>query len=1299
MKVDGDDFYVTTTALSLKDHRGLTISNLNMLFSSTANQMRLENLILETPDSKIEGEILFSYEDGGLDDFENKVDIDAIFRKAIVSTNDLIPFYNEFGKNQKIKLKNTKVIGTLNDFKIININASGLDRSIIQGNIRIKDVLSDSDKFYLEADFDNLSTNYYDLINLLPNILGESLPKELYQFGSVKIKGNSIVTTKDVDLDVEVFSHLGKINAFVLLNGLDNIKNAEYNGNVISNNFNVGQLLNKKALGNAGFDIHVDGKGFTLANLDTKVEGEINKLEFNGYTYTKLNVMGILKDPVFDGKLISNDPNAKFKFNGVVDASKEINNYDFVTSVEHADLKRLNLFGRDSLSVFNGNVMMKMKGTNINNMFGTISFEKTLYKNQNSDYYFEDFTITSSFDDQNVRTITMNSPDIIEGSVKGVFRFENVYDLFRNSIGSLYTNFEASEVTVNEFMEFNFNIYNKIVEVFFPKIEFAPNTFIKGKVESNDSEFKLTFKSPSIKTFDSFMKAVDVQIDNKNPLFNTYIAIGSVYTKQYNISKFSLINVTLNDTLHMRSEFKGGLENEDEFNLAFYHTINEENNSVLGFKKSDFLFKGYKWGINQEKSKAKNQIIFDNNFRQVDINSIKLNHENEEINIDGIAIGKDYKDIKVNFNDVDFNKITPNIDGLVLGGRVVGDLSIFQDNGKYFPSSTIVIKDLSVNNDKLGELKFNVSGNEELTRFSVNSKLVNNKLKTMSAIGFVNVSETNSNMDIDVNFNSLDISGFSALGEGIFSDLRGEVSGDVNVSGSYKNPSIDGVLSLNKSGLKIPYLNIDLDFDKDARVILKKQQFIFDNINVIDTKYNTEAVLGGFIEHQGFSKWRLALDIIAKNRFLVLDTVENEESLYYGTGFISGEASIKGPINEIVIDVNAKTEKGTVFNIPLNETESIGDNSFIHFLSPEEKKARLRGKEIVLKEIKGLELNFELDVTHDAEVEVVIDKNTGSSLKGRGAGTLLIEINTNGKFKMWGDFVAYQGTYNFRYGAFVEKVFKVREGGTINWEGNPLNARLDLDAIYKTEANPAILLENATLNRKTPVEVIVDLKGELEKPNIKFEIQFPNMSSVVKSELESKLESDSDKSLQAISLLTQGQFYNELKVGSNAVTGNLVERASSLVNDIFSDKEDKFQVGLNYVKGEKFKEEETSDEVGVTVSTKINNRILINGSVGVPIGGVSESAIVGNVEVEYLFNEEGSLKGKIFNRENDIQYIGETQGYKQGAGLSYSVDFDDFNELLSKILKKKKTEDSLINPIDTIKVEKPKFINFTDKKE
>jgi len=412
------------------------------------------------------------------------------------------------------------------------------------------------------------------------------------------------------------------------------------------------------------------------------------------------------------------------------------------------------------------------------------------------------------------------------------------------------------------------------------------------------------------------------------------------------------------------------------------------------------------------------------------------------------------------------------------------------------------------------------------------------------------------------------------------------------------------------------------------------------------------------------------LDIDAPERLVVLDTEATEDALYYGTAFISGNASIKGPTEELKIDVTATTESGTVFKIPLSDTETIGDNSFIYFLTREEKIAREQGKEVETKPVKGLELVFDLDVTNDAEVEIVVDQNSGSTLRGRGAGTLLIEINTNGKFNMWGDFVAYEGVYNFKYGGLVQKEFQVVSGGNITWDGSPTRANLNVRALYETSANPAILLENPTINRNIPIEVYINLNGELTSTDLTFDIEYPNLSSVVKSELEYRISDRQNTELQALSLITQGSFYSQTSRGQNAPGNLLLERASGLFDDIFSDEDGKFKVGVNYVQGDRTPDQDVADRFGVTLSTQISKRILLNGRVGVPVGGVTESVVVGNVEIDLLLNEDGSLRATLFNRENNIQYIGEQLGYTQGVGLSYSVDFDTFRELINKILNK-----------------------------
>jgi hypothetical protein len=98
--------------------------------------------------------------------------------------------------------------------------------------------------------------------------------------------------------------------------------------------------------------------------------------------------------------------------------------------------------------------------------------------------------------------------------------------------------------------------------------------------------------------------------------------------------------------------------------------------------------------------------------------------------------------------------------------------------------------------------------------------------------------------------------------------------------------------------------------------------------------------------------------------------------------------------------------------------------------------------------------------------------------------------------------------------------------------------------------------------------------------------------------------------------------------------------------------------------------------MGITISTKISERILINGKVGVPVGGSTDTTIAGDIEVQWLVNEDGSLRMKFFNREADLQFIGEDQTFEQGVGLTYSVNFDTFSELVNKLFHKKLTLES-----------------------
>ncbi|MDT0294362.1 translocation/assembly module TamB domain-containing protein [Mesonia ostreae] len=1276
--VDNSDVYVDINSLNGMEARGIPIKNLQTKFSYTSKLMRLKDLSLKTEESSIVGDLKFKYKDPeDFSDFENEVQLEAKLQTSSISTNDLTVFYEEFGKEKTFTFEGN-ISGTLNDLNLENWHMRGMDRSVIDGNLNLKNMLAqDPSNFVLEGDFNQLSTNYYDLVNLLPRVLGNTLPRELIEIGNINLSGYIKATPTTISTNSRVNSQLGNAILKVDLGALNDPDFATYKGNVVFKDFNLGRLLGYDELGKTSFNLKVDGTGFNPNTLNTKLNGNIEKLRFNAYTYKNIKVSGTLKNPYFNGNLVIDDPNLQFDFNGLIDVSEEQNVYDFNAHVAYADLYRLNFVNRDTLAIFKGNVEMNMRGTTIDDAEGEILLKGASYKNQNTVYNFEEFIVTSSFKEE-VRKITINSPDIISGEVVGKFNLREVPALFKNSIGNLYANYEPIPIESNQYLDFNFDIYNKIVEVVSPDVKLSSNTFIRGSVESEEDEFKLTFKSPEMEIFKNKLEEINVQIDNSNPLFNAYVEVDSISTKFYNASKFNLINVTLRDTLFVRTEFKGGENNDDDFNLSFYHTINEDNKSVVGFRKSNFKFKEAKWYLNQKNLKNQ-KLVFDNEFKTFELDTLLISHKNELIKFSGELTDSTYKNFHADFSQVDLKKITPYLDSLDLGGIVNGELNFLQKKGVYYPSSSLNIKNVSINDTDYGNLDLSIEGNKSLTSYQIDVILKNEEYEFLKAKGGINVSAEDSNIDLVVDLDKFKLDAFSALGGDVISNIRGEASGQAKISGDYSNPDISGRLTLEKAGAKIPYLNVDLDFEQNAIVDLSNQEFLFNKIDVTDVKYKTKGVLNGTISHQKFSKWELDLSINAPDRLLVLDTEATEESLYYGTGFINGSASIKGPTDELKITVNAKTEKGTIFKIPLNDTETIGDNSFIYFLTREEKIAREQGKEIETKPVKGLELVFDLDVTNDAEVEIVVDQNSGSSLRGRGAGTILIEINTNGKFNMWGDFVAYEGVYNFKYGGLVQKEFQVVSGGNLTWDGSPTRANLNVRAMYETSANPAILLENPTINRNIPVEVFINLEGELTEADLSFDIEYPNLSSVVKSELEYRISDRQSTELQALSLITQGSFYSQNAPGQNAAPGNLlIERASGLFDDIFSDEDGKFKVGINYVQGARTQDQDVADRFGITLSTQISKRILLNGRVGVPVGGVTESVVVGNVEIDLLLNEDGTLRAKLFNRENNIQYIGEQLGYTQGVGLSYSVDFDTFKELIRKMLNQETEKEKKI---------------------
>jgi TamB, inner membrane protein subunit of TAM complex len=1298
-KLYGSEINTTINKLSCFYNNGLFIGNLSTKFSYTKKKMGIENLDLTTKQSMVKGDIFMNYKIEDFQDFINRVQFDAEIYLSKIATNDIRHFTKVMGKDIFFNTK-AKIKGTLNDLTLRKLNLYDSRNTHVKGWINLKNIFPESgQQFAMNGKFEKLTSSYADLVALVPDVLEKKLPVILKKLGTFTLVGNTQVSTKTLDADFTLTTALGNIKSNLKMKNIDFIDRASYSGNVVLNDFDLGEFLDRKDLRKVTLDLDIDGKGFTKKYLNTNIKGDVNRIFYNNYTYNNVVLNGNFKSPFYKGQVSVNDPNLNMTFDGVLDLNKKVNKYDFHINVENADLRKLN-FVNDNVSIFRGDVVVKATGNSIENLEGDIFIKQTTYTNTKSTYNFDDFTIHSNFDGAGVRTILVNSPDIVEGEIVGRFQFNQLKNLVTNSLGSLYTNYKPLKVKKGQFLKFDFKIYNKIIEIFYPDISIGTNTIVKGVINSDNQEFKFNFNSPKIVASNITFDNIRVNIDNKNPFYNAYVEMDSIKTKQYKIRDLSLINVTANDTLHFRTEFKGGERGEDNFNLNLFHTINDDNNNVVGISRSEIKFKDYIWFLN-ENDTPNNQIVFDKKLKNFRIDDIILSHEKQSITVSGDIKDTNHKDLELTFKDVDLNKITPETGKFVLNGNINGKVNFKQDKAIYQPTASVVVDHLNVNKTDLGVLSFDISGNESLKKFTIDSNLINDSLESFNASGSFETVNKETILDLGLHFEKFNLGTLSSFGGNVISNIRGFVTGNASIQGNMKSPEIAGRLFVDNSGLTIPYLNVDYALGDNTIIDVTQEKFLFRNTILTDTKYNTTGTLNGNISHTNFADWRLDLDLNSK-KLVALDTQDSEDAAYFGTAFINGSASIKGLTNGLFIKVAATSEKGTSLKIPINNAESVSENSFIHFVTPKEKFNEKNGIVDDTKKYNGLELEFDLDITPEAEVEVILDRNTGHGMKGKGFGSLLMKINTLGKFNMWGDFQAYEGTYNFKYGGLVEKKFDVRKGGSVIWEGNPLRAQLNLEAVYKTDANPAILLGNSSFKTKIPVEVVIGIRGDLMSPEPDFNIEFPKVTNVMKSEIESKLSDKDIRQTQALYLLSTGGFFNSTDgIKRTDANGLVLDKVNDLLGSIIKTKNDKINVELNIIGSDKTVGQESDGKFVASISTKLGERITVNGKVGVPFGGISQTAIVGDVEVLYRVNDDGTLNLRLFNKENDINYVGQGIGYTQGLGLTYEVDFDTFQELMDKIFKSKKKEEE--KKTDTIDQDSdimtPEGYHFTKEKK
>ena len=569
-ELDGPNVAAKFRDLSFKEKHGLALISFRTDFSYTPSQMKFAKTVLNTENTSLKTSIVCDYTRKGLRKFNDSVFIKAKFKDSYVYAQDLKKIAPQFAGEETYYL-DTQFEGSINDFKLLNLDLFSNENFVLKGNYHLFNSAKSDRSFVLKGVTNAFASNYDELKKMLPTIVGERLPPAFQRIGNFSMEGATSIAKDTIDLNITVDSDLGTVAAQLRLNNAYKIDEASYDGTVFFQDVDLGIIVNDPLVGEISLKGSVKGRGFTLANINTKFKGKVTKHQYKGYTYRKIDVNGVFKNKHFGGSLNVRDKNLQMDFEGLADFSKEINKFDFEAKVMHANFNPLNLFKRDSIAVLKGDITMDFEGNTVDDVRGVAVFKNASYTNQNKLYEFKDFTVKSMQKDS-VKTIEVDSKDIVKGRLKGVYKLSEIKELFENSLGSMLSNYNPSKVTENQFFDFDFDIYKEIVEVFLPEIRLGANTKIRGKVIDANNEIKLLFQTPKMAVKNTLLDSIYLQIDNKNPVLNTNFKIGKLRTKNYVLNDVNLLNKTLNDTLFVRTDFTGGKENKERYDLSLFYT-------------------------------------------------------------------------------------------------------------------------------------------------------------------------------------------------------------------------------------------------------------------------------------------------------------------------------------------------------------------------------------------------------------------------------------------------------------------------------------------------------------------------------------------------------------------------------------------------------------------------------------------------------------------------------------------------------------------------------------------------------
>lgn len=649
------------------------------------------------------------------------------------------------------------------------------------------------------------------------------------------------------------------------------------------------------------------------------------------------------------------------------------------------------------------------------------------------------------------------------------------------------------------------------------------------------------------------------------------------------------------------------------------------------------------------------------------INHMRLYTADQSIAVHGAISNNPADTVKIDLQDIQlgyFLSATAVLNAVDIQGAVSGWVHLFRKEDRTQFEAAVSMPHGYINGADLGRVSATATLDSVSNHIIIDGLAQRDSMLVATVHGRVKNDPVYWELYIDANGAPLSL--INHWTNGILDNINGQGYGLIHVFGWKLHTFVTAQVLAKDAHITVPFTGCT--YSLTDTIVLDTTSISFSNIRLYD-KDGHSAILDGAVTHDNFQDIRFDLNIRCHN-LLGFDMPKSEDQMYYGKAYASGKVHIYGG-QEVNVDVDAMATEGTDFYLTTTTASSATNSDFIIFRSANqpmvEDTLEAEVTPAVIVPTTPVHLRFNIDLTPQAKVHLLMNSHNGDGLVGRGEGSIALSMNTNtGDIQLLGSIRLQSGEFTYSIANIVRREFMIADGSTVTWSGDPLNPELDVTARYRCTASLKDLFgtdaSTITSRSSIPVDCVIKMQGNFDDPTFSFGIEFPQTEESVSAQIYAVINTESMLMRQVIYLLAFNRFFTPEYIrtatsggGSGEAYSLLSSTVTGQINSWLSKLTDVVSFGFNMRSDNMQAYSEYEYEANIQLQPV--DRLTINGNVGYRYNDLSNRPFFGDADIEYELTKNGKLRAKVYTHSVD-KYSMRQANMQEGVGLIFRHDFN-----------------------------------------